>query len=54
MFLWYTVPKDMHSSDEEYASHGSKDGRPRQSSGEEEEASADPGQVVVNEEQGAV
>ena len=27
MFLWYKVPKDIHSSDEEYGSHGSQDGR---------------------------
>jgi len=29
-----------------YGSHGSQDGRPRQSSGEEEEDNAEPGEVV--------
>ena len=36
-FVWYKVPKDMHSSDDGYGSHGSQNGRPTLSSGEEEE-----------------
>ena len=46
MFLWYKVPKDKHSFDEGYGSHGLQDSRPRQSSGEEEEDNAEPGEVV--------
>ena len=37
-FLWYKVPKDLHSSDDGYGSHGSQNGRPRLSSGNHEEA----------------
>ena len=33
-FVWYKVPKDMHSSDDGYGSHGSQNGRARLSSGE--------------------
>ena len=36
--MWYKVPKDMHSSDDGYGSHGSQNGRPRLSSGEEADA----------------
>ena len=34
-FVWYKVPKDMHSSDDGYGSHGSQNCRPTLSSGEE-------------------
>ena len=54
MFVWYKVRQDKHSSDEGYRSHRSQDGRPRQSSGDEEEDSAEAGGDIVNEEQGAV
>ena len=36
--MWYKVPKDMHSSDDGYGSHGSQNGRARLSSGEEGDA----------------
>ena len=49
LFLWYKVPKDTHSSDEEYGSHGSQYGRKRLSSGEEEKKGVEPGQELVNE-----
>ena len=34
-FVWYKVPKDMHSSDDGYGSHGSQNCRHALSSGEE-------------------
>ena len=51
MFVWLKVPKDIHSSDDGYGSHGSQEGRDRGSSGEEEKnnekeellPNADPG-----------
>ena len=34
-YLWYKVPKDVHSSDDGYGSHGSQSCRPTLDSGDE-------------------